>query len=128
VLLIGNSLGSYEERALASEKGKDETDCVLPLLPWVRETRVSWKRREEKEKEEEGNDRESSRRSEKEKEEKVVKSAFVDLCVTDFPNLPFVEGDGKKEKDKQGDALESLWNHRPPEHFDAAENGGDKKL
>lgn len=127
MLLVGNSLGSYEERALASEKGKDVSDCVLPLLPWVRETRVSWKRKEER-KEEEGKDTESRRRSEKEKEEKVVKSAFVDLCVTDFPNLPKVEGDGKKEKNMQGDALESLWNRRPPEHFDASENGGEKKL
>ena len=111
---------------MASEKGKDESDCVLPLLPWVRETRVSWKRREDQ-KEKEGEDTKSSRRSEKEREERVIKSAFVDLCVTDFPSLPVVKGDGKKEKNEQGDALESLWNQRPTEHFNATENGGEKK-
>jgi hypothetical protein len=127
VLLVGNRLRSYEERTLASEKGKDESDCILPLLPWVRETLVSWKRREEEKKDEgeEEKDVESRRRSEREKEEKVVKSAFVDLCVTDFPDLPFVEGGQEKEEEiREG----ILWKRRPPEHNDATEGDREIKL
>jgi len=133
VLLVGNSLRSYEERALASEKGNDESDCVLPLLPWVRETRISWKRGEELQEEGKGgNDEnrvetESRRKSEKEKEEKVVKSAFVDLCVTDFPNLP-LEGDEMDNKEEEANGKEILWKRRPPENFDATEGGSEKKM
>ncbi|KAM3570039.1 hypothetical protein VYU27_007886 [Nannochloropsis oceanica] len=120
VLLVGNRLRSYEERTLASEKEKDESDCILPLLPWMRETLVSWKRKEE-EKGDEGEEEkqvESKTRSEREKEDKVVKSAFVDLCVTDFPNLPLMEGGEENEDVEEEEELREkiLWKRRPPEH------------
>lgn len=121
MLLVGNRLRSYEERTLASEKEKDESDCILPLLPWMRETLVSWKRKEE-EKGDEGEEKEveSKTRSEREKEDKVVKLAFVDLCVTDFPNLPLMEGGEENEDVEEEEELREkiLWKRRPPEHMD----------
>jgi hypothetical protein len=35
-----NSLASYVDRLLPSERGKDPTDCLSPLLPLVRALRV----------------------------------------------------------------------------------------
>ena len=89
---MGNSLQSYDDRALASQKANDETDCLLPLLPWVHETRIAW----------------GGRRKE---DERVVKTAFVDLCVTDFPALPAGEEGGSS----------LLWTRRPPEHKEEEE-------
>lgn len=122
VVMVGNSLKSYQERAWALEEDLDPTDCVLPLLPWVREMPLSWRTRTGSggttgcwpgmgREEEEGGPKGEARGM----EDRVVKTAFVDMRVVDFVNLPPPVGEagGSEEKDV---AKRSLWHRRPPEY------------
>jgi len=96
VIIVGNSLMAYDERTIDGRERDDPSNCVFQILPFVRESAVSWKNTKNNKKGKGGHGDILAH----------VEHAFNDLSVTHFLS-----------QRSNGSESEEEWPPRPAEHF-----------